>query len=105
MVGNRERREPKRWERLPPLAIAGPLALAIYLLLNLTPDKQYALAVGVLVFLVTYIAPMIQTYYARKQTQYAHQMDQRDAYRFERERARGGKKAATPPDAVLTPPQ
>jgi hypothetical protein len=74
------------------LLVAVPISAAIYVLLNLTSDKQYALFVALFVFVITYITPLVQTYYARKRTEFAGRMDRRDAARYERELAEANKK-------------
>jgi hypothetical protein len=65
---------------LGPLAVAIIVGILVYVLLNLSADKQWSLIGALAVFAVTFIVPVMQTTYAAR-------MNERDAARYAREEA------------------
>lgn len=68
------------------------LAALIYVLLNLSPDRQYALVTAVAAFVIMNVVPVLQTCYAREQTAIARRQEIRDVAREEREDAERDKR-------------
>jgi len=71
---------PQRSSYIRPLLAALAVGGLLYVLLNLTPDKQWALMAAIAVFVVTFIVPVAQSEISR-------QMNYRDKVRFDREEA------------------
>jgi len=71
---------PKSPSYLPKLGIGFLSGIALYTLLSLSPDRQWALVVACAGGFFSFVIPLAQTEYARR-------IDWRDAQRFEREQA------------------
>lgn len=74
-------------------AISLPLATVLYVLVSLTPQKQYAFIVAIGAFFTFSLLPWYQTYLAAKQLQVAEGQEARDRDRFAAEQAERKKSA------------
>jgi hypothetical protein len=72
--------------------VAAAVALVFYAVVLVTAGKRAALLAGLCLFAVTYIAPLVQRFYARRHADRARQTELRDAHRFAKEMAEYARK-------------